>query len=127
MEAHRFLRFLINGWLSQKSSVVGKYSCGEKPASLKKNLQIRENISPREYFPARIFPRENISLYSKKNKKIPTGGVMGCATAIQSQKETKVISRVLDPWLSLRKHRMEGDAKHPGGTKQTFPLLSCLK
>ena len=47
---------------------------------------------------------------------------MGCATAIQSQKETKVISRVLDPWLSLRKHRMEGDAKHPGGTKQTFPL-----
>ena len=27
---------------------------------------------------------------------------MGCATAIQSQKETKVISRVLDPWLSLR-------------------------
>ena len=52
---------------------------------------------------------------------------MGCATAIQSQKETKVISRVLDPWLSLRKHRMEGDAKHPGGTKQTFPLLSWLK
>ena len=52
---------------------------------------------------------------------------MGCATAIQSQKETKVISRVLDPWFSLRKHRMEGDAKHPGGTKQTFPLLSCLK
>ena len=46
--------------------MAGKYSCGEKPASLKKNPQIRENISPREYFPARIFPRENISLYSKQ-------------------------------------------------------------
>ena len=31
--------------------MAGKYSCGEKPTSLKKNPQIRENISPREYFP----------------------------------------------------------------------------